>query len=152
MLKQLEYKIITHRAQRKHKIGTINFNKKKMANTVAYLDLASEKFIGIDSSEDPTAFICFLEKKTSFSVGSRHPTKEKNVQTVYDNRWKALLGSVLRGPAAEWFDSLETILARNEIKTQFIARLSDGKMRYQFQIEAKNLRIQPDQNIKSYKH
>ena len=40
--------------------------KKKMANTVAYPDLALEKFIVIDSSEDPTAFICLLEKK-SFS-------------------------------------------------------------------------------------
>ena len=37
-----------------------------MANTVAYPDLALEKFIGIDSSKDPTAFIRFLEKKNQF--------------------------------------------------------------------------------------
>ena len=37
-----------------------------MANTVAYPDLALEKIIGIDSSEDPTAFIRLLEKKISF--------------------------------------------------------------------------------------
>ena len=78
-----------------------------MANTVAYPDLALEKFIGIDSSEDPTAFIRLLEKKISFSLGSRPATNENNIQTVYDDRRKALFGSVLRGPAAEWFDSLD---------------------------------------------
>ena len=35
-----------------------------MANTVAYPDFALETFIGIDSSEDPTAFIRFLDKKS----------------------------------------------------------------------------------------
>ena len=47
-----------------------------MANTVAYPDLALEKFIGIDTSEDPTAFIRFLEKKLSFLLGSRPTTNE----------------------------------------------------------------------------
>ena len=77
-----------------------------MAKTVAYPDLAFEKFIGIDSSEDPTVLIRLLEKKISFSLGSR-PSNEINVQTVYDERRKALFGSVSRGPVAEWFDSLQ---------------------------------------------
>ena len=123
-----------------------------MANTVAYPDLALEKFIGIDSSEDPTAFIRLLEKKISFSLGSRPATNENNIQTVYDDRWKALFGSVLRGPAAEWFDSLDAALTWDEIKTQFIARFSDGKMQYRFRIEAEILKRQPDENIKSYIH
>ena len=38
-----------------------------MANTVAYPDTALEKFIGIDSSEDPTAFFRLLDKKKSVS-------------------------------------------------------------------------------------
>ena len=124
-----------------------------MANTAAYPDLALEKFIGIDSSEDPTAFIRLLEKKISFSLGSRPTTNEKNnIQTVYDDRRKALFGSLLRGPAAEWFDSLEAALAWDEIKTQFIARFTDGKMQYRFRIEAENLKRQPDENIKRYIH
>ena len=123
-----------------------------MANNVAYPDLALEKIIGIDSSEDPTAFIRLLEKKISFSLGSRPTTKENNIQTVYDDRRKALFGSVLRGPAAEWFDSLEAELTWDEIKPQFIARFTDGKMQYRLQIEAKSLRRQPDENIKSYIH
>ena len=65
-----------------------------MANTVSYPDLALENIIGIDSSEDPTAFIRLLEKKISFSLGSRPATNENNIQTVYDDRTKALFGSI----------------------------------------------------------
>ena len=36
-----------------------------MANTVAYPELALEKFNGIDSSEDPTAFFRLLQKEIS---------------------------------------------------------------------------------------
>ena len=123
-----------------------------MANIVAYPDLALEKFIGIDSSENPTAFIRLLEKKISFSQGSRPATKENNIQTVYEGRRKALFGSVLRCPAAEWFDSLEAALTWDELKTQFIARFTDGQMQYRLRIEAENLKRQPDENIKSYIH
>ena len=85
-----------------------------MANTVANPELALEKFIGIDSSEDPTAFIRLLEKKISFSLDSRPATNENNIQTVYDDRRKALFASVLGGPAAEWFDSFESALICDE--------------------------------------
>ena len=50
------------RAQRRHIIRTIKFNKKKMANTVAYPDLALEKMIEIDSSEiRQQSFVCKKE-------------------------------------------------------------------------------------------
>ena len=87
-----------------------------MANTVAYPDLALEKFFGIHSSENPTAFIHLLEKKISFSLGSRPATNESDFQIVYDDRKEALFGSLLRGPAAEWLDSLEVALTWDEIK------------------------------------
>ena len=41
---------------------------------------------------------------------------------------KALFGSVLRGPAAEWFDSVDDALTWDEIKKQFIAWFTDRKM------------------------
>ena len=135
-----------------NKIGATKLVKSKVANTVAYPDLALEKFIRIDSSENPTAFFRWLEKKISFSLGSRPTTNENNIQTVFDDRRKALFGSVLRGPAAEWFDSLEAALTKDEIKTQFIAQFTDGKMQYRFRIEAESLKRQPDENIKSFIH
>ena len=67
-----------------------------MANAVAYPDLALEKFVGIDSSEDPTAFIRLLENKISSSLGSRPATIENNIQTVYDDQRKALFGCLTR--------------------------------------------------------
>ena len=93
-----------------------------------------------------------LEKKISFSLGSRPATNENTIQTVYDDRRKALFGSVSRGPAAEWFDSLDAAKKWDEIKTQFIARFTDGKMQYRFRIEAENMKRQPDEDIKSYTH
>ena len=123
-----------------------------MVNTVAHPDFTLEKFIWIDSSEDVTAFIFLLEKKTSFSLGSRPAVKENNFQTVYDDRRKALFSSILCGPAAEWLDSLEASLTWDEMTTQFIALFTDGKMQYQFQIEAEELKRHPDENIKSSIH
>ena len=123
-----------------------------MVKNVGNPDLALEKFIGIDSIEDPTALNCLLEKKFGFSLGSRTITDKNNVQTVYDNRRKALFRSVLRGPAAECFNSLEAALAWNEMKTQFIAHFTDGKMHFILRFEAENLKSQSDENIKSYIH
>ena len=123
-----------------------------MANTLAYPVLALEKSIGTDSSDDPTAFIRLLEKKISFLLSSRPNTYENNIQIVYDDRRNAIFGSVLRSPAAEGFDSLEAAIAWDEMKTQFITRFTDGKMQYRFQIEAENLKTQPDENIKRYIH
>ena len=101
----------------------------KRANTVAYPD-PLEKFMGIDSSEHTTVFIHLLEIKNFFSIGSRPKNNENNVQTAYGDQRKTLFGSVIRGPVAEWFDALEAALAWNEIKTQFIARLTDETMQY----------------------
>ena len=81
-----------------------------MANTVAYPDLTLENFIGIDSSEDPTAFIRLLEKKISLSLGSRPNTNANNVKTVHDDRRKVFFEAVSRGPIAEWFDSRQATL------------------------------------------
>ena len=91
-----------------------------MANTVAYPVLALEKFIGIDSSEDPTAFIRLLEKKISFSLGSRPAVNEYNVKTVHDDGRKNLFGAVSRGPIAEWFDSLQATITWDASKIHWL--------------------------------
>ena len=91
-----------------------------MVNSVAYPELALEKFIGIDSREDPTAFIRLLEKKISYSLGSRPATNENNTQAVHDNRRKDLFGAVSRGPIAEWFDSLQATITWDASKTHWL--------------------------------
>ena len=91
-----------------------------MANTVAYPDLTLENFIGIDSSEDPTAFIRFLEKIISFSIGNRPAVNEYNVKTVHDDGRKILFGAVSRRPIAEWFDSLPATITWDASKIHWL--------------------------------
>ena len=91
-----------------------------MANTVAYPDLALEKLIGIDSSEDPTAFIRLLEKEISFSLGGEPAVNEYNVKIVHDGERKDLFGAVLRGPIAEWFDSLQATITWDASKIHWL--------------------------------
>ena len=91
-----------------------------MANTVAYPDLQLEKFIGIDSSEDPTAFIRLLEKKISFSLGSGPAVNEYNVKPVLHDGRKDLFGAVSRRPIAEWFDSLQGTITWNASKRHWL--------------------------------
>ena len=55
---------------------------------------------------------------------------------MYDDQVKAFFRSVLRCPAAKWFDSLETEEMWDEIETKFIAEFTDGKKQYGFRIEA----------------
>ena len=55
-------------------------------------------------------------------------------------------------PAAEWFNSLEAALTWDEIKTQFIARFTEGKIQYQFRIEAESLKKQLEEDMKSHIH
>ena len=90
-----------------------------MANTVAYPDLALEQIVGIDSSEDPTAFFRLLEK-ISFSLGSRPAVKKNNVQTVHDDRRKVLFGSVSQGPVTQWFDSKQATIKWDASKTDWL--------------------------------
>ena len=58
----------------------------------------------------------------------------------------------MRGPAAQWFESLNPALAWNDIRTQFIARFTDEKDKYRKRIEVENLRRQPEELIKIYIH
>ena len=76
-----------------------------MANVVAYPDIALEKFTGLDSSEDAQELFNLIQRKIQFSLGRRDPA-DAGLQATYDARRRALFGSVLRGPAAQWFDSL----------------------------------------------
>ena len=122
-----------------------------MANVVAYPDIALEKFTGLDPSEDAQDFINLIIRKIQFSLGTR-PAADPDQAAVYDARQRALFGSVLRGPAAQWFESLNPALAWNDIRTQFIARFTDEKDKYRKRIEVENLRRQPEELIKSYIH
>ena len=122
-----------------------------MANVVAYPDLGFKNFTGLDPNEDARDFLDIVEKKLEFSLGTR-PADDGDDQDAYDNRQKALFGSILRGPAAQWYQGLAANLPWNDIRDQFIDRFIDDKDKYRRQIEAKNIRRQYDEFIKNYIH
>ena len=122
-----------------------------MANVVAYPDLALEKFTGLDPNEDARDFLDIVEKKIAFSLGTR-PGDAGDEQDAYDNRQRALFGSILRGPAAQWYQGLAANLPWNDIRDQFIDGFTDDKDKYRRRIEAENIKRQPDEFIKSYIH
>ena len=121
------------------------------ANVVAYPDIALEKFTGLDPSEDAQEFFSLIQRKIQFSLGTRDPA-DAGLQAAYDARQKALFGSVLRGPAAQWFETLAPGLAWNEVRYQFIARFTDAKDKYRKRIEVESIKRQPDELIKSNTH
>ena len=121
------------------------------ANVVAYPDIALEKFTGLDPSEDAQEFFSLIQRKIQFSLGTRDPA-DADLQAAYDARQKALFGSVLRGPAAQWFETLAPGLAWNEVRNQFITRFTDAKDKYRKRIEVESIKRQPDELIKSYTH
>ena len=58
-----------------------------------------------------------------------------DLQAAYDDRQKALFGLVLRGPAAQWFETLAPSLAWNEVRNQFITRFTDAKDKYRKELK-----------------
>ena len=96
-------------------------------------------------------FLIQWRKKIAFSLGTR-PADADDDQDAYDNRQRALFGSILRDPAAQWYQGLAAHLPWNEIRDQIIDRFTDDKDKYRRRIEAENIKRQPDEIIESYIH
>ena len=105
------------------------------ADVYAYPDIALEKFTALDPSEDTHEFFRIIQRKIQFSLGTADP----ELQAAYNPRQKALLGSVLRGLAAQWFETLAPALAWNEVRKQISARFADAKEKYRKRIEVQSI-------------
>ena len=93
-----------------------------MANThLAYPDLAIAKFSRTDPDQDAESFIQLIERKINFALGDAAELAN------YTFRKKALFSSLLRGPAAEWYESnITNATTWDIVRTNFITRFSDG--------------------------
>ena len=69
---------------------------------------------------------------------------------MYDQRRRNLFGSILRGPAQDWFDGLAARKTWDEIKREFLNGFTVDNDKYLKRIDAENLKRQADKNIKSY--
>ena len=108
-----------------------------MANThLAYPDLAIDNFSGTDPDEDAESFIQIIERKINFALGDA--PADAGELANYTFRKKPPFSSLLRGPAAEWYESnITNATTRENVRTNFITRFSDGrnKLRYRMEVE-----------------
>ena len=106
-----------------------------MANThLACPDLAIDKYSGTDPDQDPESVIQLIERKIHFVLGDAHADAGKLVNSFF--RKKALFFSLLRGPAAEWYESkITNATTWDSVRTNFITRFSDGRNKFRYRME-----------------
>ena len=98
--------------------------------------MALDKFSGTDPDQDAESFIQLIERKINFAFGDAPANSDALAN--YNFRKKALFSSLLRGPAAEWYESnVEAATPWNDIRTGFVARFSDvrNKIRHRMEVE-----------------
>ena len=109
-----------------------------MANThLPYPDIAIDKFSGTDPDQDAEYFIQLIERKINFALGDAPGDAGELVN--YTFRKKALFLSLLRGPAAQWYESNFTNATTwEDFRTIFITRISDGRNKFRYQMEVED--------------
>ena len=109
-----------------------------MANThLAYPDLHSDKFSGTDPDQDAETFVQLIERKINFALGDAPADPDDLVN--YTCRKKELFSSLLRRPAAEWYNkNIEDATTWADTREQFITRISEGRNKFQHRMEVKH--------------
>ena len=74
------------------------------ANYLSQSDLFLDKFSGTDPDQDAEQVIQLIERKISFALGQA-PAAGHADEPAYIFWKKALFSSLLRGPAAEWYET-----------------------------------------------
>ena len=123
-----------------------------MANThLAYPGLAIDKFSGTDPDQDAESFIQLLERKINFALGDAPADAGELVN--YTFRKKALFSSLLRGPAAEWYESnITNATTWEDVRTNFITRFSDGRNKFRFRMEVEHCIRGDGEEIRNFLH
>ena len=118
---------------------------------LAYPDLALDKFSGTDPDQDAESFIQLIERKINFALGDAPANPDALAN--YTFRKKALFSSLLRGPAAEWYESnVEAATPWNDIRTRFVARFSDGRNKFRHRMEVEHCIRRDGEEIRNFLH
>ena len=123
-----------------------------MANThLAYPDLAIDKFSGTDPDQDAESFTQLIERKINFALGDAPADAGELVN--YTFRKKALFSSLLRGPAAEWYESnITNATTWEDVRTNFITRFSDGRNKFRYRMEVEHCIRGDGEEIRNFLH
>ena len=123
-----------------------------MANAhLAYPDLALDKFSGTDPDQDAESFVQLIERKINFALGDALVDPDDLV--TYTFRKKALFFSLLRGPAAEWYENkTENATTWADTREQFITRFSDGRNKFRHRMEEEHCVRGDGEEIRNFLH
>ena len=118
---------------------------------LAYPDLAVEKFCGTDPDQDAESFIQLIERKINFALGDAPVDAGELVN--YTFRKKALFSSLLRGPAAEWYESnITNATTWENVRTNFITIFSDGRNKFRYRMEVEHCIRGDGEEIRNFLH
>ena len=123
-----------------------------MANThLAHSDLAIDKFSGTDPDQDAESFIQLFERKINFAPEDA-PADAGELEN-YTFRKKALSSSLLRGPAAEWYESnISNATTWENVRTNFVTRFSDGRIKFRYRMEVEHCIRGDGEEIRNFLH
>ena len=123
-----------------------------MANThLAYPDLAIDKFSGTDPDQDAESFIQLIEREINFALGDA--PGDAGELANYTFRKKALFSSLLRGPAAEWYESnITSATTWDNVRTKFVTRFSDGRNKFRYRMEVERCIRGDGEEIRNFLH
>ena len=112
----------THRLDILEKLSEyldLNFNWSDMTIThLAYPDLALDNFSGTDPDQHAELFIQFIERKIDFALGDA-PADADELLTTPPGRKPS--SSLLRGPAAEWYENNIIMLLPGKMSKQTLS-------------------------------
>ena len=101
-------------------------------------DLALDKFSGTDPNQNAESFIQSIERKINFALGDAPANPDALAK--YTFRKNALFSSLIRGPAAEWYESnIEAAAPWEDIRTNFLTRFSDERNKFRYRMELEHV-------------
>ena len=118
---------------------------------LAYPDLAVDKFCATDPDQDAEFFILLIERKSNFTLGDAPVDAGELVN--YTFKKKTLFSSLLRAPAAEWYESnITNATTWENVRTNFITRFSDGRNEYRYRMEVEHCIRGDGEEIRNFLH
>ena len=118
---------------------------------LAYPDLAVDKFSGTDPDQDAESFIQLIERKINFALGDA--PGDAGELANYTFRKKALFSSLLRGPAAEWYENnITKATTWDNVRINFITRFSDRRKKFRYRMEVEHCIRGDGEDIRNFLH
>ena len=92
-----------------------------------------------------------MERKINFALGDAPANPDDLVS--YTFRKKALFSSLLRGPAAQWYENnIENATIWADTREQSITRFSDGRYKFRHRMEVENCVRGDGEEIRNFLH